>query len=316
MRYSILLFTIYLAITSSLYAATSSEDNSCRIEDIRFQSQEEKEVIDLFLDCYYDLPISYHFDYGITEIILPNTTFDEIPAININNRFLLSLDLRKEGQKSILRILFADTDIHSVGIYDHEVKEKRIAFSISKKENTGTVLQNGQKNESPSAKESLSAPFLNKQFLEDRDTIGSIIYMLVALSIILGLIYGLLWLYNKLFLTRFNLKKGGHIIKMVSTHHIAPKQKIAILSINNIQYACGISPSSINVITRVNNGSFGDYLDATRSYSESRVDFSLLKQEYIDYQRAKEQVDQPLQKQKKSFANEFLKRVENLRPID
>lgn len=311
-------FALCMAAVSASYADPPPRSESCRIEDVEFRSQEKRDTIHLALDCVYSFPISYHFDYGTTEIVLPNTTFDEIPAVTINNRFLLSADLRREGRKTVLRIRFADADIHSAGLYDHEIGKRGITFSVFKKRSKTAALPN-DRGEGVSSGESVpSKSPLNKQFLQESDTVGSIAYMLVALALVLGSIYLLLWLYNKLFLARFHRKKGGHTIKMVSSHHIAPRQRIAVLSIDDVRYACGISPGSINVIARITGGSFEDYLDSAEIPSDNGVDFARLRQEYADYRSAKKRATggPTAQKVRKSFSAEFVRRIKNLRSID
>ncbi len=82
------IFLLSLLLIPALVTASQASQKSCHINDIKFQSQKEKELIILSLDCLYDFPISYHFDYGSTEITLPGTTFDLDSSIKINNRFL------------------------------------------------------------------------------------------------------------------------------------------------------------------------------------------------------------------------------------
>ena len=314
-RFTIL--AVCFVLPTALLAVPAAPKDSCRIEDIRFQSQEKSETIHVLTDCDFSAPISYHFDYGITEIALPNTSFDSIPSIKINNRFLLGIDLKREGAKTILQILFPDNGIHSANIYDHEIKDGRITFSISRKGGKGAATPQSERTEEGRPDKSVSTDFpFGSQFLKDRDMVSSTVYMLIALTVVLALIYLLLWIYKKFFLSRFTFKGGDHAIRVVSTHHIAPKQKIVVLEINGVRYACGITPSSMNVIARIGGDLLEDYLKTTRLFSGKKVDFALLKQEYVNYRLAKKQPETPAGKRKTSFKAEFLKRIKSLQPID
>ncbi len=183
------IFLLSLLLIPALVTASQASQKSCHINDIKFQSQKEKELIVLSLDCLYDFPISYHFDYGSTEITLPGTTFDIDSSIKINNRFLKYIDIKSEGRNSILQVFFADPSIHSVGIYDHQISDKLLTISISKSTKPGTKATLPKPAKDESADGFLPQSPINKHFLKEGNTVSSIIYMLIALSVVLGLIF-------------------------------------------------------------------------------------------------------------------------------
>ena len=75
--------------------------------------------------------------------------------------------------------------------------------------------------------------------------------LLLSLLFVLLLIYLIAYLYNRFFSGRFPSMQGTIRIKQVSSFHVGPKQKVIILDMNNRKYACGVTPSSINLITEL-----------------------------------------------------------------
>ncbi len=78
---------------------------------------------------------------------------------------------------------------------------------------------------------------------------STLLMMVLALLFILFLIYLLAWSYNKFLSTRFRSPQNRVQIKVASTYHLAPKQKVVVLDMNGQLFACGITPTSINLIS-------------------------------------------------------------------
>ena len=75
--------------------------------------------------------------------------------------------------------------------------------------------------------------------------------LVLSLLFVLFLIYLIAYLYNRFFSGRFPSIQGAIRIKQVSNFHVGPKQKVIILDMNNRKFACGVTPSSINLIAEL-----------------------------------------------------------------
>lgn len=304
MRTTISFFLIILLIITLPTFLYSAEKKQCLIDHIKHSSAQEMDTLQLQLNCQLSSLLSYHFDYGITEITIPGTSVEKELYYKINNRFLKDINLQNSGSNTILMVSFADAKEQKIGLFDHEINDKQIIIRI-KREISPNIDQAPEiiKEDRP----------ITTGFLEDSQV--SIIKMLAALFFILLIIYAILWLYKRFTNNRFNFKNQKYDIRMISSYHIGTKQKIAIIEINQIPYACGITPNSINIISQVSDQKFWSYLKSTdyNDKSNQSVDFTIIKQEYTDFKKAQEAESNP---PKPSFANEFLKKVKNLKPID
>ena len=75
--------------------------------------------------------------------------------------------------------------------------------------------------------------------------------LVLSLLFVLLLIYLIAYLYNRFFSGRFPSIQGAIRIKQVSSFHVGPKQKVIIFDMNNRKFACGVTPSTINLIAEL-----------------------------------------------------------------
>ena len=87
--------------------------------------------------------------------------------------------------------------------------------------------------------------------IEDEDWTVTMLTFVVSLLFILLLIYLMAYLYNRFFSGRFSAMQGAVRIKQISSFHVGPKQKVIILEMNKRKYACGVTPSAINLIAEL-----------------------------------------------------------------
>ena len=161
-------------------------------------------------------------------------------------------------------------------------------------------------------------PFLPGDYMAESSITTNIIKMLLALFAILIIFYLILWVYNRYFVSRFSFKKGDFNIKVSASYHLGPKQKILVIEVNDTAYVCGVTAQNINVMSKVTDNAFVDFLS---NYAPSRgknVDFFELRAQYLENKRNQqlEQKSNEAEKPKESFASEFVNRVKKLRPID
>ena len=88
-------------------------------------------------------------------------------------------------------------------------------------------------------------PIANEDWTVTMLTLG------LSLLFVLLLIYLIAYLYNRFFSGRFPSIQGAIRIKQVSSFHVGPKQKVIILDMNSRKFACGVTPSSINLIAEL-----------------------------------------------------------------
>lgn len=79
----------------------------------------------------------------------------------------------------------------------------------------------------------------------------SLLTMVIALVIIVGGLYGLVYLYNRFLAARLRRFTGSHAIRQVASFHIGPRQRIVVLDINGEIIACGVTPSQITYLTHL-----------------------------------------------------------------
>jgi hypothetical protein len=79
----------------------------------------------------------------------------------------------------------------------------------------------------------------------------SLVTMVIALVIIVGALYGVLYLYNRFLASRLRRFTGSHAIRQVAAFHIGPRQRIVVLEINDELIACGVTPAQITYLTHL-----------------------------------------------------------------
>jgi len=87
--------------------------------------------------------------------------------------------------------------------------------------------------------------------IANEDWTVTMLTLVLSLLFVLLLIYLIAYLYNRFFSGRFPSIQGVIRIKQVSSFHVGPKQKVIILDMNNRKFACGVTPSSINLIAEL-----------------------------------------------------------------
>ena len=99
--------------------------------------------------------------------------------------------------------------------------------------------------------------------------------LVLSLLFVLLLIYLIAYLYNRFFSGRFPSIQGAIRIKQVSSFHVGPKQKVIIFDMNNRKFACGVTPSTINLIAELEDEtdqSFLHAINADENNDEIKID--------------------------------------------
>ena len=87
------------------------------------------------------------------------------------------------------------------------------------------------------------------------DWLPAMLNMALFLILIVGGLYGILYLYKRFLGNRLGGMVGGNGIRQLASFHIGPKQRIVILEINGEIIACGVTATQISFLTRLEGGS-------------------------------------------------------------
>ncbi|MCP4750577.1 MAG: FliO/MopB family protein [Proteobacteria bacterium] len=254
-------------------------------------------------------------------IIFPFTDFDPVLGFrSINDRFVQAIRLEKEGKSSILEIQFADPGFQAIGLINYRAEKQILHVFIDKDRESAqtskddsersSLIQTSDKEEEPQQQNAFQAA----DYFSSTNITTNIIKMLLALFVLLLFFYVLLWLYNKFFVAKFSFSKGKYSIRVSSSYHISPKQKIIILEINKLAFACGVTSNNINLISKVSDDSFLNYLTSFNP-DKNKVDFFELRTQYLEGRRRQQEAQESKTTDTK-FATELIDKVKSLKPLD
>jgi flagellar protein FliO/FliZ len=85
----------------------------------------------------------------------------------------------------------------------------------------------------------------------DENWIGTLLTMIVALAIVLGLLYALVWAYNRFLSNRLPGRAGQYPIRHLGSYPVGPRQRVVVLDINGEVVACGVTPQHISFLARL-----------------------------------------------------------------
>ncbi|MGK0289772.1 MAG: flagellar biogenesis protein FliO [bacterium] len=330
-------FLLFLCYTSVGYAQQNF------LKEIKAYPANAKGEIQIdfsFQDLFTETPQT-NYGAGWVKITFPNTRVaGSEKTKKIQDGIIDNIRSSSEGKSSIIEIAFRDLDFiarnrvvfptQRAKTFIAKINTKAPIIVKKTKINKDTLFPKKEKKEYL-LKDSLgiNVPINNQTETNDDSYTKSLVKMLIALLLVLGVIYGILWVYNKFFAGKLGIKNKDHQINVSSTYHISPKQKVIILDVNGTPYACGVTPSSINLISKVNVEEEGTLL----RYFGSKIDLASLAGIRAEYQQAKkvkldleEKEDSSSAEDSKSkkgevnkpskFADELIKKTKKLKKID
>lgn len=89
-----------------------------------------------------------------------------------------------------------------------------------------------------------SAPF-------EEDWLTTLATMLGALAIVLLVLYGMVFLYQRFLAGRIGGGSGSIPIRQLASYAIGPKQRVVVLDINGEIVACGVTPHQVSLVARL-----------------------------------------------------------------
>jgi len=313
----ILLIAMLTVFRAGLVVAQPSPKTQALLIGLEVHSDSIQETILLKFQSPFGQIPSLNFDKGIVSITLPQTSLSLAAKDRVvNDRFLKSLSMASEGTSAILEIVFADSDFDATERISYQAVEDGLNITIQK---TGKIsLLPAEPLPTVDSNQALSIrnPSLINHYFTDNELTINIVKMLLALFFLLLLFYALLWAYNRFVLRRLKLKQGKYSIRVSSSYHLNPKQRIVVVEVNDAAYACGITPSQINVIAKVSGSSFTDFLSRLQLSPQAEVNFAELRTQYLASKQAEttKQVVEPMAEG--GFATELIGRIKKLKPLD
>lgn len=283
---------------------------------------EEFQQLQLVFKGDYAQSIGYLYDPGVFSAILPHSQFGkELARKRLNNAFVDLIRLRREGKNSILEVRFSDSAFSAAGKVTHEAQFETVTFKFFKERPeasmiTGTSPSPLQSKPTEASADAQPAGNLRPKASPALGEMGTdtLIQALAALAVVLALIYGGLWAYNKFFLRKMSFKRGRYRINLASSFYLSPKQRVVVLEVNDMAFACGVTPNQIGVIAQVDKNEFSQFM-GHRPQGQEAIDFGGLREEYRQSRTQPEPVVEPSAKPP-SFAAELLDKVRKLKPIE
>jgi flagellar protein FliO/FliZ len=85
----------------------------------------------------------------------------------------------------------------------------------------------------------------------EENWLGTLLTMIVALAIVLGLLYALVWAYNRFLASRVAGRGGVYPIRHLGSYAVGPRQRVVVLDINGEVVACGVTPQHVSFLARL-----------------------------------------------------------------
>lgn len=157
--------------------------------------------------------------------------------------------LKFERDKKVLRMSILPAPVAAKPLAAKPAPEEDLLSQMSKTI-TGAPAATGQETPftAPAAAES---PTQRLGQYEGVGWLGTITMLGISLAAIVAGLYLVLYLYRRVFGARLPGSVAGYPIKMLTSFHIGPKQRVVVLDINGEVVACGVTASQISLITRL-----------------------------------------------------------------
>jgi flagellar biosynthetic protein FliO len=108
----------------------------------------------------------------------------------------------------------------------------------------------------------------------EQDWGSTMLTLVLSLLFVLFLIYLIAFIYKRFFSSRFTSMQGNVSIRQVSSHHVGPKQKIIVFEMNERKFACGVTPTSINLIAELHDETDPEIIHSIQT-NENAKDFNI-----------------------------------------
>ena len=208
--------------------------------------------------------ISFRFDSVRTSPTLPSlidtkshSIIKAVRAIQVPETDIVHLDilLKSSGYKTEFPVITRNGNSIYLGLNGNLASMPPLSSTETLTREAEERVNNDQSLSSKFSANSNDDAFLKNAGdylpIANEDWTVTMLTLVLSLLFVLLLIYLIAYLYNRFFSGRFPSIQGAIRIKQVSSFHVGPKQKVIILDMNNRKFACGVTPSSINLIAEL-----------------------------------------------------------------
>ena len=219
--------------------------------------------------------ISFRFDSVRTSPTLPSlidtkshSFIKEVRAVQVPETDVVHLDilLKSSGYKSEYPVITRSGNNIYLGLNGNLASMPPLSSTEILTKEAGERVNNDQSLSSNFSANSTDDAALSNanDFLPiaTEDWTVTMLTLVLSLLFVLLLIYLIAYLYNRFFSGRFPSIQGAIRIKQVSSFHVGPKQKVIIFDMNNRKFACGVTPSTINLIAELEDETDQSFLHA------------------------------------------------------
>lgn len=279
------------------------------LESIGFSQVKEFEKIHLNFKENIDIPPVVDIDPGMIHIRFPQTrlTTERREFEFSNSKFIQAVRAKQNRQSILLIVVLRSPSLSFEGFIDVVQSEQQISFHLDTQVSTtsrvsstenidGVTLEaeqrflEGDRITSTFQEQEASPELVLPEEREistlqaetpNEDWMSAMLTMTLALIVILLFLYLCFFIYNRFLAGKFPNLSSQFPIRIVSTYHLSPKQKIIVIEVNQSYFACGVTQSSIHLLSPLTHKEDRSFLqqlsktpqEASKENDHTRIDF-------------------------------------------
>ncbi|MBI4081965.1 MAG: flagellar biosynthetic protein FliO [Candidatus Lambdaproteobacteria bacterium] len=107
----------------------------------------------------------------------------------------------------------------------------------------------------PTVKETAPAPAPPAALgaFSDTGMLVPLVTMVLAVALVVAALYGVLFLHRRFVAGRLEKAGGGYTVRQLASYHVGTRQRIVVVEINGAVFACGVTPTQISMLTRLDS---------------------------------------------------------------
>lgn len=271
MRFSILFFSsLILILASSNWMAekAAAQKFSRILQDIKILRDADSETLELsFSQSFQGRPEEEHNKKQLSLHFTGTGSSSPIREFQVSeSRLFSSLKVIQNRYSTTLRVgLKPGVSLKGSLSYEHQGKRLIIstkgaqASPLAKKNKTGDLLDQmsksitGPKDSGRKKKPADKEKEMSEQVggFQGVDWMPAMLTMIIALGIIIGALYLVLYFYRRISANGPGKLGDGVNIRQLASFHLGPRQRIVVVEIDGEMIACGVTPQQINALGKI-----------------------------------------------------------------
>lgn len=279
------------------------------LESIDFTQVKEFEKIHLNFKENIDIPPVVDIDPGMIHIRFPQTrlTTENREFQFPNSKFIQAIRAKQNRQSILLIVVLRSPSLSFEGFIDVVQNEKQILLHLDTQVSTSSRVSSTENIDDFTLEaeqrflegDRITSTFQEQQaspelaLPEEReistlqaetpneDWLSAMLTMILALMVILLFLYLCFFIYNRFLAGKFPNLSSQFPIRIVSTYHLSPKQKIIVIEVNQSYFACGVTQNSIHLLSPLTHKEDRSFLqqlskppqEASKDNDQTRTDF-------------------------------------------